>query len=385
MVIVFPMLVSQSVSENVIPGIAKTVEGYLIVNNMSDIMDDPMVRRTGLFKGFRATKGGWFAREGVELLEDEASDREELIGRGGTKTSDREELIGRGGTKTSVDSAGAKRQTNQDIIVATKERNRKKEEREERSEKRKEEEYQRKKAEEELKKKETKATAKVIASDYKSISLEPSYITVETTLRSGAIKRQFIGIKVVPYRVKSSEKLSRLILHDTQLNYLNSLMISLGRKVMRLFYSLLDKWGGRLRMGGVTMSGDPRRDIIMSRTGKKGLGIIVLDKNEDVDERFTQNISKLNRLFKMGWGNIIIADDISRSAYFCMRNFGGTCNVLNYSMMYQNLGQLKVYDSIEDSKRQNSSLFKVSTRASKVFSEWKVESKLTKYYISEDK
>lgn len=377
MVIVFPMLVSQSVSENVIPGIAKTVESYLIVNHMSDIMDSPEIKKSGLMKGFRSKgKKGWIAKEGVDISE---ASKDDYFPRGsGTKG------------KAQIDPAGAKRQTSQGVIVAKKERDRKKEEREQKAEKRKEEEYQRKKKEEELKQKETSATSKITASDYKSISLEPSYITVETTLRSGAVERKFVGIKVVPYRVNSSEKLSRLIIHDTQLKSLNAMMISFGRKILRGIYTLLDKWSGKLKVGGITVSGDPRRDVIMARsmsgkTGKKGLGIVVLNRNEDIDERFLQNIPKVNRLFTMGWGNIIVADDVSKNAYFCMRSFGGVCQVVNYGMMYQNLGQLKVYDSLEDAKRQNSSLFKVSARASKVFSEWITESRLIKYYTSEDK
>jgi hypothetical protein len=57
---------------------------------------------------------------------------------------------------------------------------------------------------------------------------------------------------------------------------------------------------------------------------------------------------------------------------------------MNFAMMYQTLGQLKVYDSLEDAERQNSSLFKIKKRASKVFSEWVTESKLSQYY-NEDK
>jgi len=397
MVIVFPMLVSQSVSENVIPGIAKTVEGYLIVNHMSAIMDNPEVKRRGPFKGFRTTRKGWFAREGVEIL-DEISDedREELVGSGGTKDKidaeidqterDRKELLKRMDTieKQMKDTKERlqKDEYRKELERLTKQRDSlEKRNREARKEKREEA----KRKEEELKQKETRATAKITSSDYKSITLEPSYITVETTLSSGATRRELVGVKVIPYRVKSSVKLSRLILHDTQLGKLNAMMVGLGRKTTKWVWSLLDRWSGRLKIGGTTMTGDPRRDIIMARTGKEGLGIIVLDRNEDIDERFLNNMPKVNRLFKMGWGNIIVADDVTRNAYFCMRKFGGVCQAMNYAMMYQNLGQLKVYESMEDAKRQNSSLFKVSTRASKVFSEWKIEDKLLKYNTSEDK
>ncbi|MFW9871760.1 MAG: hypothetical protein ACFFG0_01575 [Candidatus Thorarchaeota archaeon] len=384
MVIVFPMLVSQSVSENVIPGIAKTIEAYLIVNHMSDIMDNPEVKNTGFMKGFRTTKKGWFAREGINILEISDEERARRVGSGGTKGK---EQVKAGGMVSNLDvdkSEVEKLKQQRDDLEKRRDYLEKRKREEEKAEMEKEK-YERQKADEEAKRRETSATAKLRASDYKTISLEPSYVEVETTLRSGAIKRELVGIKVVPYRVHSSEKLSRLIMHDVQLKSLNALMVSFGRKVLRGVYRLLDKWSGRLKIGGLTVTGDPRRDIIMARTGKNTLGIIVLNKNEDIDERFLQNVPKINRLFRMGWGNIIIADDVSRTAYFCMRKFGGVCQVLNYHMMYQSLGQLKVYDSLEDAQRQNSSLFKVSKRASKVFSEWVAEQRLLKYLKNEDK
>lgn len=400
MVIVFPMLVSQSVSENVIPGICKSVEGYLIVNHMSDIMDNPEVKRSGFMKGFRTTKKGWFARESENLLEISDEERERLVGKGGTKNKIDQEILKRDQEiqtlKRDLERVKNKARTDEEMKkeverlakqrddLEKRNRERRKERQAQIDIERKREEEDKKREEEELKKRETTASAKITTRDYKSISLEPSYIEVETTLKSGAIKKEFIGIKVIPYRVISSEKLSRLILHDAQLNFLTALMVSFGRKIIRSFYKLLDKWTGRLRLGGLTVSGDPRRDVIMNRTGRSGHGIIVLNKTEDIDERFLKNIARVNRLFKMGWGNIIIADDISRQAYFCMKGYGGTCQVLSYAMIYQNLGQLKVYDSLEDATRQNSSLFKISKSARKIFSEWKIESKLLKY-ISEDK
>jgi hypothetical protein len=161
-------------------------------------------------------------------------------------------------------------------------------------------------------------------------------------------------------------------------------MVALGRKITAYFYRLFDKWTKRYRiLGGLTPSGDPRRDIIFGRTGLKGGGFIVLSKTDDIDETFLSNISRINRLFKMGWGNIIIADDINRQVYFCMQQYKGVCNAISYSMMYQNFGMTKVYDDLEDAKRKNSSLFKIKRPFSKVVSEWITEYRYLKY-ISED-
>jgi hypothetical protein len=381
MVIVFPMLVSQSVSENVIPGIAKSVEGYLIINHMSDIMETPEVRTLGNVKGFRTTKKGWFAREGVELSE---ASRDDYIPPGSGSKGKTQTKGGGMVSKLDVKSRDLERMKQQRDELEKRRDYLEKKKRDQERETREKEEWERRKEEEDARKRETRATANVRVSDYKTLSLEPSYVLVEITTPSGALRKEFVGVKVVPYRVNSSEKLSRLIMHDTQVNALNAMMVTFGRKVIRGFYRLLDKWTGRIKSGSLTVSGDPRRDIIMARSGQKGLGIIVLSRTEDVDEKFLQNYSRVNRLFKMGWGNIVVADDITRTAYFCMKDYKGVCSAVNYAMMYQTLGQLKVYDSLEDAQRQNSSLFKISKRISKVFSEWVTDYKRSKY-ISEDK
>lgn len=385
MIIIFPMLVSQSVSENAIPGIAKTIEGYLIVNKMNEIMSSPEVKKHSMFKSFNSRGKLFVAKEGVYLTEEDPWDP-------GTKGEPEDEGERRTREKEEREKAKEEREKEKhDLEIADKElelkkkqkeleQKRRKETREEEKERRERQKHE----DEEAKKRETKASAKITNSDYKSIALEPSFIQVEVALRSGAVEKRFVGIKVVPYRVKSETKLSHLILHDIQLKNMNASLVARGRKVMRWFYGMVDKWRARLKLGGAAPSGDPKRDIIRGRTGHKGPGFVVLSKNEDLDSRLLSNISKINRLFKMGWGNIVVADDIQRQAYFCMAQFRGMCTVLSYSMMYQNVGQLKVYESLEDAKRQNSSLFKVSRRASKVFAEWISDYRQFKYYISED-
>jgi len=176
-------------------------------------------------------------------------------------------------------------------------------------------------------------------------------------------------------------------MHDTQMKSFDALLTGIGRRIIRWFYSFINKWTERVTGvtgGGMTPTGDPRHDIIMGKTGHKGQGFIVLSKTDDIDELFLSNSRRISRLFHMGWGNIVIVDDINRMAYFCMKKFKGVCTAISYSMIYQNFGQLKVYDDMEDAKRQSSSIFKIRKKLSKVVAEWVVEYKQGKY-ISEDK
>lgn len=241
------------------------------------------------------------------------------------------------------------------------------------------------KAEEEKKKmyddiQKAKVDVKTTA-DMKSITLEPTYMTVQHIDRNGNTRNEFIGVKVVPIRVKSDVKLSHLLLFDTKVNALFALALRNGRKILRRVWGFFDKWTARFRVGGLTASGDPRRDILMGRTGmgKDSDSFIVLSKQEDVDEFFLDNIQKINRLFNMGWSNFIIADDVARTAWFCMESFRGMCNAVPYAMMYQQFGQSKAYETMEDAKKANSSIFKISKRFSRIVGERKAELLLNKY------
>ena len=358
MIIVFPMLVSRAVSENSIPGIAKTIENYIIVNCQDMIINNADIKKQNKMFGKISYKGGnLFIKESEDLLEAVPPGSS-----AGTKNK---------GTTTTIQQKTPTNKSDEEKAYY------------------KEKTIQLKKqaSQDQAEKAAKKAKTDVKLGDAKSISLEPTYITVEKSDKYGNKSAAFIGIKVIPIRVKSDVKLSHLLLYDTKLKALTAGTLMFGRFVMKKAYGLFDRWTHRLKLGGLTPSGDPRRDIIMGRTGmgKGSETFIVLSKQEDVDEIFLDNIQKINRLFSMGWGNFIIADDIGRSAYFCMKKFRGMCSVIPYAMMYQYLGQSKAYETMEDAKKASSSIFKLGKRFSKVLGEWRATNKLYKYsQLNED-
>jgi hypothetical protein len=365
MIIVFPMLVSRAVSENSIPGIAKTLENYIIINKQ-----DLIINSANAANKKQGGVVGRLIKAGGSLLLGEG----EIFDEAGTPPGSGPGTKGKGSPTSSTKTAATSTSVDDEDEERMKELKRRKAEWEEETRKAK------------------KASISAKASDAKSISLEPTYLNIERQDKYGNKTTTFLGIKVVPIRVKSDVKLSHLILYDSKMSSLVFLSVSIGRKITRTFYHMIDKWVRRLSFGlagGTTPSGDPRRDIIMGRTGmgKGSESFIVLSKQEDIDEFFLDNIGRLNRLFRMGWGNFIVADDIGRTAYFCMKKFKGMCNAIPYAMMYQYLGQSKAYETMEDAKKANSSIFKISPkRFSKVIGEWVVEHKLDKYsHLSEDK
>ena len=394
MIVIYPMIVSQAVSENAIPAIAKTAELYLVSNKVHDIINDVEVKRFNKINKISMKIVGKkiVAKESVDLTEDFGED---MIKTGtGTKTKtdpvkDFEDRMERQRKKE-------KEEEEREIKRAKADREKEKHDRESELSKEKEEiekekqerekekqEYEKEKQEIEREKQAaTKASATVKMTDFKTISLEPTFIPVENIDKFGNVTRSMIGIKVLPLRVKSEAKLSALLFNDMKLNMINGMIVSFGRNALRFIYKFIDKW--TFRFGNKVLSGDPRRDILMG--SHDGKGFVVFSKIEDIDDSFLRNYSKINRLFKLGWGNIIIADEVNRSAYFCMAEYKGVCNALSYSMMYQNLGQLKVYETLEDAKRQSSSLFKIKKNFSKIIGESIVDQKLIKYNsVSEDK
>jgi hypothetical protein len=388
MVLIFPMLVSQAVSENSIPAIAKSLEIYIMGNEMSGILNDPngQLRK----HGYKLVNGK-IVKEDVSITEQGGPPGST----GGTKGGSQG---GGGGGQTIADYLKQQHQKIQDLeaevrrlekeVTTAKDEatiKRRKNELEDKKlelQSRKQDLEDRKFAEEEKEKKIKKATSKVTARDYKAISVEPVYIDVEFQVGDEVLRRT-IGIKVLPLRVQSDVKLSHLMLYDYKLRPLKAALVSIGRSVMRMVYRYINVWRKRLRIGLPTPSGDPRRDILMARTGFSE-PFVVLSKNEDFDDYFISNFSRIHRLSKMGWGNFIIADDINKQAYFCMKDFRGVCNVVSYAMMYNNVGQLKVYETLEDAKQKSSSLFKIPRKFSKVIGEWVAKNKLDKYLMRED-
>ena len=193
-----------------------------------------------------------------------------------------------------------------------------------------------------------KAKVEISSRDLRTLSLEPTFITIK-----GVFGDRLVGVKVVPTRVRSDVKLSELIAHDISLRWLNAKLVKLGRSVLRRVYQISSKWKGE------TISGVPRHDLILGRTGLKGRTFIVLSKNYDIDENILNQASKIKRLISLGWNNLVIADDVNRIVYFCMKEFKGICSSISYASLYQHVGHMKVYESIEAAEKNSSSLFRI--------------------------
>lgn len=371
MIVVYPMLISKTVSENIIPALTKTVEQYIITYGMDDVISHPERKRNVNFK----IKGNQIIAQELRIKPPGSSP-------GTKKTTSKRDQVGTRALPPPPETEKERREREREEREKEKyerekaadiERQRLAREKEKREKEKaelerekyktqlqKDEEERKRRAKEEKreeeKRKAQKASAKVVATDARGIQLEPTYITVEVR-KGDEVRNEFIGVKVIPMRAKSDARLADMLMTDYHMRAFRALLVAQGRKVLRGSFSrLFGRWTRRVGSAGV-VTGDPRDDVILAKTGFEGDTFVAVQR-DDLDDDFFSSPAKIKRLFSLGWSNIIVLDDVNRIAYFCMRKFRGTCSQLSYYMMYQNLGQLKVYETLEDAKRQSSSLFK---------------------------
>ena len=234
--------------------------------------------------------------------------------------------------------------------------------------------------------KQAKGSVKVEEVNMRSISLEPSTVMVSVEQKDKTVVRELLGVKIVPMRVKSDVKLGYLLTNDSKLNYIMTLMTVSGRSLLKKAWSVFDKMLKTIRIGpykehgGQVVTGDPRKDIILGRTGHQGETFITIEKGEDFDEIILSNSQKIRKLFLLGWGNLIITDNVTKQAHFCMKKYNGMCNSLPFLMLYETLKASKSYETLEDIKKQTQSLFKTRPiRIEKILSEAKALNKLNQY------
>ena len=406
MIVIYPLLVTDSVSKNIVPGLAKIIERYLLIYKIDEVLQ---AAKTGGSKKRYKIKGGKIFTEEDKFTFDPNFPhitKASQLGKGPqsrTKPFSRAELDKRKkdereeqDTKRKEAEAEYKRKKDereeQDIKrkEAEAEYKRKKDEREEQDIKRKEEEaeYKRKKEEREQKKAEQiakSATMDIGAMDMQSLSAEPTWVKVDIV--KGDLKTtELLGIKVVPIMVKSSEKLVRVLMFDKNVKGLHAKVLTYGRRMIRGLWKIWDRvWSTIPMFGGgrTTPSGDARKDILLQRSiysnNNKANMFLSINFQDLDDDLFFNNAQSLNKLFKKGWESFIVCDDVNRMAYFCMEEFKGMTTSISYAMMYQTLGQLKVYESLEEAQRSSTSLFKVKTKTNKLFSIVLAKQKLNKY------
>jgi len=205
-----------------------------------------------------------------------------------------------------------------------------------------------------------KAAVDIKQPDSKSLSAEPTFHIINTA--AGPLP---LGIKVVSYPVQSDVTLAAMLTDDRKMSFVLVRVTKLYRDVARVIFRAMSSFPF-LKFGTVTT--DPRRDIIMERT-TFGKQVVACINYIDLQQDFFQKPGRINRLFALGWKDIIVADDVNKQAYFCLTTFKGMCTAVPYSFLYATVGKEDVFSSLEDVRRASGPLFRMKGKASKLFGE----------------
>ena len=308
MIIVFPMLCSSNVSSNILPGICKVVEKYQIIYNLDSILK--------MSRAFGVAKSGAIKLTGLKKLKME-NNNYVLEAPGNTKTTNNYYM----GNKEE------KKDTN---------------------------------------KKDPGRTNIVLPKTDNSISVEPTWIQVETPL-SGL---QLLGIKVIPFQVNSDENFVKLILDDKERKKLDLFTTKLSRNAMAAFWRIC-KGLRKPFIKNRALTGDPKKDLLFASSGHGSKTIALLNQSDFENSNIFGNPKTVQKLHSLRWPSFIIADDVNKMATFCMKEFDGLCSRVAYNFIYASISKdhNAVYNDLEDVRKTASPFFSKRVKNNKVFKE----------------
>ena len=354
MISLYPLLVSNTISKNVVPGVCKVLENYIMVYGLTDMLK--RIRTSPRSGGdWRIVNKKLIKRENVEIdlpeflydeIIHEASKIYDVTGPGNKPTIKSPEMWEKEEKKkdTSRDDAFEYNEKLKDAerMAAAKERGKLSTKPDEGKD----------------------STVRLDAFNTQTISLEPTWMKIDQVDKKGNKMTGVIGVKVVPYAVKSDATLAQLLMYDKQINLIQRLAILSGRRFTNMLYRIWMKAWTKVPFvsASTTVTGDPRKDILLKRNMMNidsVQDIFVLANQAELSDTFYSSAKEMMKLQKMGWGSIVIADDVNRRVAFCMKELKGLCSMIPYTMLYHTFAQAKVYEDIEDAKRNASSIFKV--------------------------
>jgi hypothetical protein len=336
MIIVYPMLTSESISPNVLPGIVKAVEKYILLYNTDEVLKAAggtpagKIMSTGASEvgkivagalGAAAAVGaGAMAHKYLTQAQDNTTKDGESLSEVKPQTLKVPAPTAGGDVKITVKPPAAASKTSLDIPRGD------------------------------------------------AVSLEPTWLQI-TTKNKGL---QILGVKVVPFRIKSSEPITSLITSDKQLKFLSYLALKYGRGITRVFFRIMKKMRIPI-LKDKPITGDPRKDVLLGQSVYgKNMFICMnqMDLNNDEIFSIPANVQKVQ---KLGWASFIIVDDVNRRATFCMKEFKGVCSVVPFNYIFTSVGKdmNQAYEDLEDLKKASGPFFNMRTNRRKAFSESK--------------
>lgn len=339
MIIVYPMLTSPNISQNSLPGIIKAVEKYILVYNLDDVLNEA----NSMLKTIATTGSKLVIQAGAIWLASQ-------IGKNWEESYNKYDvdnlfLLEAGASMKTPQTPGEK--LGQKVIDATSDKTH---------------------------------GIKVDIPRRDSISLEPTWVQINSDI-AGA---KLLGVKVVPFTIKSDVDIMTMISHDAQLTGFNRAIESTKRSLKSLMYSLMRG----LKIPFIkdrALTGNADLDILWAGT-KHGRNLFTCLNSIEIEQGdIFSKPQQVQKLHSLGWTSFIIADDVNKKATFCMKEFTGLCSTVPYGLLYSAVGKehYEVYQNIDDVKHSSGPFFRLSSKRSRIFSNEIASERFKKYSVNE--
>jgi hypothetical protein len=375
MIVVFPLLTDESISQNIMPALCKSIEKFLLVYHMDDIS-----RMLGMHI---ITLGGTLAGAAIQSAATKMKQQNESL-----------DFINEAYPEddTYYDDKNVEVQKSKYVELGKKPPKPHSSYEEDAYEQNKRYKSGYKRSQDEINRQDEMrrsvgairdtikdlrdigTTQFLFSRDINSLSLEPTWVSANTSFGT-----KIIGIKVIPIAVKNSKGLSlaEMMASDLSLDYWNGKLISYKRKIIRVFWAICR--GVRIipfltKMGNQPITGDPEKDILFASTFHKSHVFCMLNFSDITSSEFFKNAGGIHKLHSLGWNSIIAADDVNKRVIWCMKQFHGLCSSTQYSFIASSFGKenARAYTDMETVKRTASSIFAKSTFSiNKLFNESK--------------
>jgi len=345
MIYIYPMLASDNISPNVIPGICKVLEKFVLLYRLDDILHDANRR-----VGWRNL--GSIIQAGQSIVFSKMRESEDLseITKGMADPPPPRDGSYRPHKKSEAEK-------NEDDLRQIAVHG----------------------AGEYIKNQIRHQPTDIFMPNDNSLSVEPTWVKID----GGKTGLHLLGIKVISFPFKTTGALSPPLVfsNDQVIHGLEQKIFKYSRKVTRAFFSLCRG----LRVPFIknrALTGDIENDVLWAST-EHGRNIFTLFSSLDVqNNEMLRSAGSVKKMFSLGWTSFIVADDVNKRVTFCMDEFKGLCSVVLYPYMFAGLGHSRVYENLEDVRKSASPFFKISTSTTKMFGESVAAQKAGEYLDS---
>ena len=333
MIIVYPMLISENTNTNTLPPICKILEKYILVYRMDDIVGYMRTLSVPLsvpWAALNAKESKEIKIEKLSKKESKAQNLKEAPIKSSYEDENRKGLAGK-----EIKDPGLDPKNDPEYLDLQKQKLKG--------------EIGRMERPEEL------GTVDIASPRKEDITLEPTWVKMSHP-RLGSI---IVGVKVIPFKVKSEYNYIHYMLNDIKAKMLQTTIESVKRKFIRVFWM----FAKHLPFLSRTLTGDPAKDVLFASTIYRHNVFCLFNYMDLADSGLLSSAEQVNKLFKLGWNSIVLADDVNKRVTFCMKEFHGLCSVLPMSYVYSSFGRdyAKTFENIEDVRKSASPFFNVQS------------------------